>query len=41
MGLGVVFCASLASMFLPPTTALGSGNASLTFYSLFGINLLR
>lgn len=26
MGLGVVFAASLAGMFLPPTTALGAGN---------------
>merc|ERR1711973_122997 len=25
MGLGVVFCASIGTMFLPPTTALGSG----------------
>lgn len=25
MGLGAVFAASLASMFLPPTTALGAG----------------
>ena len=32
MGLGVVFCASLGSMFLPPTTALGSGRIFL-FYS--------
>ena len=25
MGLGVVFCASIGTMFLPPTMALGSG----------------
>ena len=31
MGLGVVFCASLGSMFLPPTTALGSGRIWICF----------
>jgi len=43
MGLGVVFCASLASMFLPPTTALGSGLYSVAMYGgliLFGGFLL-
>jgi len=43
MGLGVVFCASLGSMFLPPTTALGSGLYSLSVYGgliLFGGFLL-
>lgn len=32
MGLGVVFASSLAGMFLPPTTALGAGLASLSLY---------
>ncbi|GBP76686.1 Growth hormone-inducible transmembrane protein [Eumeta japonica] len=32
MGLGAVFAASLASMFLPPTTALGAGLYSLSLY---------
>jgi len=43
MGLGVVFCASLGSMFLPPTTALGSGLYSVAMYGgliLFGGFLL-
>ncbi|XP_034826666.1 growth hormone-inducible transmembrane protein-like [Maniola hyperantus] len=32
MGLGAVFAASLAGMFLPPTTALGAGLYSLSLY---------
>jgi len=43
MGLGVVVCASLGSMFLPPTTALGSGLYSISLYGgliLFGAFLL-
>lgn len=32
MGLGVVFCSSLGSMFLPPTTALGAGLYSISLY---------
>ena len=32
MGLGVVFMASLGSMFLPPTTALGAGLYSISMY---------
>ena len=32
MGLGVVFCASIASNFLPPTTALGAGMYSIAIY---------
>ncbi|XP_018329808.1 growth hormone-inducible transmembrane protein [Agrilus planipennis] len=32
MGLGVVFCASLGSAFLPPTTALGAGLYSISLY---------
>ncbi|KAK2707473.1 hypothetical protein QYM36_015241 [Artemia franciscana] len=32
IGLGVVFAASLGSMFLPPTTALGAGLYSLSLY---------
>jgi growth hormone-inducible transmembrane protein len=32
MGLGVVFAASLGSMFLPPTTALGAGLYSISLY---------
>ncbi|KAI8428059.1 hypothetical protein MSG28_002347 [Choristoneura fumiferana] len=32
MGLGVVFAASLAGMFLPPTSALGAGLYSLSLY---------
>jgi len=43
MGLGVVFCASIASNFLPPTTALGAGMYSIAVYGglvLFGAFLL-
>merc|ERR1719471_406185 len=43
MGLGVVFCASIGSAFLPPTTALGAGMYSLAMYGgliLFGGFLL-
>lgn len=32
IGLGVVFVSSLASMWLPPTTALGAGLASMSLY---------
>lgn len=32
IGLGVVFASSLAGMFLPPTTALGAGLASISLY---------
>lgn len=32
IGLGVVFAASMGSMFLPPTTALGAGIYSLSLY---------
>jgi len=32
MGLGVVFCSSIGSMFLPPTTALGAGLYSVSIY---------
>ena len=32
MGLGVVFCASIGSSFLPPTSAMGAGMASLAIY---------
>ncbi|XP_066254791.1 growth hormone-inducible transmembrane protein-like [Euwallacea similis] len=32
MGLGVVFCSSVGSMFLPPTTALGAGLYSISLY---------
>lgn len=32
MGLGVVFAASVAGMFLPPTTALGAGLYSISLY---------
>ncbi|XP_023224034.1 growth hormone-inducible transmembrane protein-like isoform X3 [Centruroides sculpturatus] len=32
IGLGVVFAASLGSMFLPPTTALGAGIYSISLY---------
>ena len=38
MGLGVVFCASLGSAFLPPTTALGEG--SIIYFDCFGSILL-
>jgi len=43
MGLGVVFCASLGSAFLPPTSALGAGMYSVAMYGgllLFGAFLL-
>merc|ERR1712193_503518 len=43
MGLGVVFVSSIASSFLPPTTALGAGLASISVYGglvLFGGFLL-
>lgn len=43
IGLGVVFCASLGSMFLPPSTALGAGLYSLSMYGglvLFSMFLL-
>merc|ERR1719431_34005 len=43
MGLGVVFCASLGSAFLPPSTALGAGLYSVAMYGgliLFGAFLL-
>lgn len=43
MGLGVVFVASLASAFLPATTALGAGIYSISLYGgllLFGGLLL-
>merc|ERR1711963_1045621 len=39
MGLGIVFCASIGSNFLPPTTALGAGMYSIAIYGgliLFG-----
>lgn len=39
MGFGVVFASSMATMFLPPTTALGAGLASVALYGgliLFG-----
>ena len=32
MGLGLVFCASIGSAFLPPTTALGAGMYSIAIY---------
>lgn len=32
IGLGVVFASSLGSMFLPPTTVLGAGLASMSLY---------
>jgi len=43
MGLGVVFCASLGTMFLPPSSAMGAGLASVAIYGgliLFGMFLL-
>ncbi|XP_043199714.1 growth hormone-inducible transmembrane protein-like isoform X2 [Amphibalanus amphitrite] len=43
IGFGVVFCASIGSMFLPPTTALGAGVYSLAMYGglvLFSMMLL-
>ena len=39
MGFGVIFASSIASMFLPPTTALGAGVYSIALYGgliLFG-----
>ena len=39
MGFGVVFASSIASAFLPPTTALGAGMYSVAIYGgliLFG-----
>jgi FtsH-binding integral membrane protein len=39
MGFGVIFASSVATMFLPPTTALGAGVYSLALYGgliLFG-----
>ena len=39
MGFGVVFASSIATMFLPPTTALGAGLYSVALYGgliLFG-----
>lgn len=44
IGLGLVFAASLASMWLPPTTAIGAGLASLSLYGgliLFSAFLLH
>jgi len=43
MGLGIVFCASLGSAFLPPTTAMGAGLYSVAMYGgliLFGAFML-
>jgi len=43
MGLGLVFCASIGSAFLPPTTAVGAGMYSVAMYGgliLFGAFLL-
>ncbi|XP_017890723.1 growth hormone-inducible transmembrane protein-like [Ceratina calcarata] len=43
IGLGVVFASSVGSMFLPPTTALGSGLYSMSLYGgliLFSMLLL-
>lgn len=43
MGLGIVFCASIGSSFLPPTTAMGAGLYSVAMYGgliLFGAFLL-
>merc|ERR1712066_226269 len=43
MGLGLVFCASIGSAFLPPTTAMGAGLYSVAMYGgliLFGAFLL-
>jgi len=43
MGLGLVFCASIGSAFLPPTTAMGAGMYSVAMYGgliLFGAFLL-
>lgn len=44
IGLGVIFASSLASMWLPPTTALGAGLASISLYGgliLFSAFLLH
>jgi len=43
MGLGVVFCASIGSAFLPPSSAMGAGLYSVAIYGgliLFGMFLL-
>ncbi|KAJ8686518.1 hypothetical protein QAD02_022312 [Eretmocerus hayati] len=43
IGLGVVFCSSMGSMFLPPTTAVGAGLHSMALYGglvLFSMFLL-
>lgn len=43
IGLGVVFCSSLGTMFLPPTTAFGAGLHSIALYGgliLFSMFLL-
>lgn len=43
IGLGVVFCSSMGTMFLPPTTALGAGLHSIALYGgliLFSMFLL-
>jgi len=43
IGLGVVFCASMGSMFLPATSAMGAGLASISIYGglvLFSMFLL-
>ena len=43
IGLGVVFCSSMGTMFLPPTTALGAGLHSMALYGgliLFSMFLL-
>lgn len=43
IGLGGIFAASMASMFLPPTTALGAGIYSISLYGgllLFGAFLM-
>merc|ERR1711976_889086 len=43
MGLGIVFCASIGSAFLPPTTAMGAGLYSVAMYGgliLFGAFML-
>ncbi|CAB0038446.1 unnamed protein product [Trichogramma brassicae] len=43
IGLGVVFCSSIGTMFLPPTTAMGAGLHSIALYGgliLFSMFLL-
>ena len=43
MGLGIVFCSSIGSAFLPPTTAMGAGLYSVAMYGgliLFGAFML-